>query len=61
MSVLYNHGYWSAEGAVRRYARGLVGAGVPAAVSPYPEWEDEGRVREALRESHRRFSLRRIL
>jgi hypothetical protein len=60
MSVLENHGYWSAERAVRRYAPGMAGAGVPAAVSPYPEWEDEGRVREALRESHKRFSWRRV-
>ena len=60
MDVLENHGYWSTERAVRRYAPGLVGAGVPAAVGPYPEWEDEGRVREALRESHKRFSWRRV-
>lgn len=60
MSVLENHGYHSADYAVRNWVPRHVPAGAPAAVTPYPEWREEGRVREELRDSGKRVSLRRI-
>jgi NTE family protein len=60
MSVLENHGYWSAERSVRKHDPDLIAGSIVAAASPYPQWLDEARVRRALRDSHKRLSLRRL-
>jgi NTE family protein len=60
MAVLENHGYWAAERAISKHQPGLVRAGAPEAASPYPEWNDEAKVRRELRDSHQRIALRRI-
>jgi NTE family protein len=51
--VLANHGYFSCEDGL--HAGGLGDADVPGLQWPYPAWQDEARVRQALRHSHRRF------
>lgn len=52
--VLENHGYVLTEAAVRAHAPALpVADPLPYRV-PHPEWMDEARVRQALRESHKR-------
>ena len=61
MSVLENHGYFAAERSIRKHAPDLVGADAAPARAPYPAWTDEATVRRELRDSARRFSLRRIL
>jgi NTE family protein len=59
MSVLENHGYLTADQSIQRYLRGLV---TPAPVHPpYPQWLDEAKARKALRNSHKRFSVVRLL
>jgi NTE family protein len=56
--VLENHGYFAANRSIARY---LAAPPVtPAPLSPpHPDWLDENKVRQALRDSHRRVSLRR--
>lgn len=61
MYVLENHGYFSADYAVRRNLPDLVPPGAKSPVAPYPEWMDEPKVRAAMATSHKRFSLRRWL
>jgi NTE family protein len=51
--VLANHGYFSCEAGL--LADGLADPEAPAARWPFPDWQDEARVRRALRASHRRF------
>ena len=51
--VLANHGYFSCETGL--HGGGLGEADAPAPAWPYPQWQDEARVRQALRHSHRRF------
>ena len=51
--VLVNHGYFSCEAGL--VADGLADPTGPAPAWPFPEWQDEARVRRALRASHRRF------
>jgi len=51
-SVLQNHGYLLAEAAIKRHASTLVAQSGPLQV-PYPEWMDEAKVRNALKESHK--------
>lgn len=58
--VLINHGYTVADGRVGRGLEALT-AGAPAAQVPYPEMMDPAAVTAALKESHRRFSLWRLL
>jgi NTE family protein len=60
MSVLENHGYWSAEQSVRKHDSELISAGGLGPASPYPEWTDEMQVRRELWDSHKRFSPRRL-
>jgi len=60
MSVLENHGYFLADRKIRRYAPQLLGQNPPAARTPYPEWQDEQKVRAALRSSGKRLSLSRF-
>ncbi len=49
--VLENHGYLMADIAVRKHLAGLVVDGPPPS-PPYPDWLDEARARDALKESH---------
>jgi NTE family protein len=51
--VLVNHGYFSCEAGL--VADGFGDPEAPLARWPYPDWQDESRVRRALRGSHRRF------
>lgn len=51
--VLANHGYFSCEAGL--LADGVGDPNGPPASWPFPEWQDEARVRRALRASHRRF------
>jgi NTE family protein len=51
--VLVNHGYFSCEAGL--VADGFGDPAAPAARWPYPDWQEEARVRRALRGSHRRF------
>jgi NTE family protein len=58
-AVLQNHGYLLADAAIQRHVAGLLPSPVPPVRVPYPEWMDEGRVREALKDSGRRKTLGR--
>jgi NTE family protein len=51
--VMVNHGYFSCEAGL--LADGFGDPDAPAARWPYPAWQEEARVRRALRHSHRRF------
>lgn len=61
MSVLENHGYFAADRKLRKYVPELVALGSHEAKAPYPGWMNETRVREALKNSHRRFLPRRLV
>lgn len=58
--VLENHGYIVADHAVRKYLSQLIPEDPPATAAPHPEWLDEAKVRKALKDSHKRFSIRRL-
>ena len=58
--ILENHGYCVAEHRVREKAPHLLPADPAQAVPPHPEWMDEAAARAALRDSHKRFSIRRL-
>lgn len=58
-AVLENHGYWLADAAIERYAPSLLGPDAPPARAPYPDWMDESRVRQALKDSGKRKILGR--
>lgn len=60
-AVLENHGYYAAERALRRYLPAVIPVGATEARPPYPEWVDEEKVRRALRSSHRRVVLGRLV
>jgi NTE family protein len=51
IGVLENHGYLLADIALRKHARGLVKGEAPEPRPPYPDWLDEARAANALRES----------
>jgi NTE family protein len=59
--ILENHGYWAAEEQVSLRLPLLVSSGAPGAKAPHPKWMDPQEVRHALRRSHRRLSLMRML
>jgi len=61
MSVLENHGYFAAERSLRRHQASLIPADAAPPVSPYPEWEDEAKVRRALRNSGKLLQAGRLL
>jgi NTE family protein len=52
-AVLENHGYLLTDAAVASHAIDLVSAPAPVAV-PNPQWMDEARVRDALKDSRKR-------
>lgn len=58
--VLENHGYIVADHALRNYLQELIFRDAPPARAPHPEWLDETKVRAALKDSHKRFSIRRF-
>jgi len=58
--ILINHGYTVADWRLGRRLSALTGELPPAEV-PYPEMMEAGVVVAALKDSHRRFSLRRML
>lgn len=59
-AVLENHGYLLVEAAINSHASELVKIEDAPLSVPHPEWMDEGRVKKALADSHKRFSLKRI-
>ncbi len=61
MCVLENHGYCNADYQVRSEMGELVGATPRAAVAPYQEWMSEDAARDALRDSGKRFTVKRIV
>lgn len=60
MKVLENHGYLLTAAVLRR-RRPELDNGAAAANAPHPCWMDEHRVRKALRRSHKRFVLKRLI
>jgi NTE family protein len=58
--ILENHGYFVADRAIRTYLPQLIAPASPPACAPHPEWLDEAKVRSALKDSSKRFSLRRL-
>jgi NTE family protein len=64
MSILENHGYFNADFRMRHELHQLLESNVgPESLrpkAPYPEWMDEVRVREALKNSNRRFLPSRL-
>jgi NTE family protein len=64
--ILENHGYWSMEDqfrqpAVRDRLAAVVDHNPPEASWPWEDWINEDKVRQALRKSHKRFSISRLL
>ena len=60
IKVLVNHGYVLANVAIERHQEELVDVSpMPPLSIPYPEWMDDGKVRSALRKSHKRKLLGR--
>lgn len=58
-AVLENHGYLLADAALRKHVQTLVPAPVPPVQIPHPEWMDEGRAKDALKDSSKRKLLGR--
>lgn len=58
-AVLMNHGYLLGEAAVRRHLPAMIAPNAEPLRIPYPEWMDEGRVGDALKNSHKRKLLGR--
>ncbi len=58
-AVLENHGYLMADAAIQRHVRDLLPSPVPGLRVPHPDWMNEDRVREALKDSGRRTLLGR--
>ena len=53
-AVLENHGYFLADVAVRRHVSHLMPAPVPELEPPHPDWLDEKKVKDALKDSNKR-------
>ncbi len=53
ISILENHGYLLTDAAIKRWVPDLLPESVPPLVIPHPEWMDEAKAREALKNSHR--------
>ena len=56
-SVLENHGYTLADAAIRVHVPQLLPAQPPALTIPHPEWMDEAKVQDALKDSGKRSVL----
>lgn len=60
IKVLINHGYVLADTAVRKHQPQLIGVSpVPELEVPHPQWMDEAKVRDALKQSCKRTLLGR--
>jgi NTE family protein len=55
IEVLENHGYSLAEAAIRKHLSEFIAPDALPFALPHPAWGDEQKVRQALRESHRRL------
>ncbi|MGQ0714558.1 MAG: patatin-like phospholipase family protein [Gemmatimonadaceae bacterium] len=53
-AVLENHGYFLADVAVRRHVSPLMPVPAPELRPPHPDWLDEKKVRDALKDSNKR-------
>ena len=51
MGVLENHGYLMTDVALRKHGEGIVPGALPEPAVPHPDWMDEMRAANALRES----------
>lgn len=60
IAVLENHGYLLANRIIRKYLPQFYPDPAPALDVPHPEWMDYVQIRCMLRDSHSRFSWRRI-
>lgn len=58
-AVLENHGYLMADAAIQRHVSDLLPSPPPAMRIPHPDWMDEDRVRQALKDSGKRRLLGR--
>ena len=58
--ILENHGYCVTEHRVREKAPHLLPQEPAPATPPHPDWMDEAKARAALRDSHKRISIRRL-
>lgn len=56
-SVLENHGYTLADAAIQTHVPQLLPAQPPKLAIPYPNWMDEAKVKEALKDSGKRSFL----
>lgn len=52
IDVLENHGYQIAEAAIQTHIPALIGTDAAGFSTPHPEWMDEPRVENALKDSH---------
>ena len=61
IQILENHGYILAEVAIQNHLHHLITPNPQPFQPPHPAWLEEGAVRQALRDSDKRFSLVKIL
>ncbi len=65
MSILENHGYFNADYRIRYEMSNLMQPDIkPELLSPkapYPQWMAEDKVRSALKDSHQRFVISRLM
>lgn len=60
IAVLENHGYLLANRVIKHHAPGLANTSA-SLTAPHQEWLDDAKIRLALANSHKRFSMQRIL
>ncbi len=60
ISILENHGYLLADAAIQEYEKDLISVDAPLSI-PHGNWMDEEKVRHALKNSHKRITLQRII
>jgi len=63
MSVLENHGYFAADAGIKKRLVGSewLGNPIPKLKPPHEDWTDEEKVKKAMKSSHQRISLNRLL
>jgi len=60
IAILENHGYLLAEAAIKEYMLHLIRISAPLLI-PHSQWMDKDKVKSALKESHKRVTLKRFL
>jgi NTE family protein len=61
ISVLENHGYMLSCRRLEKYCKDFYKSDVPSINWPNPDWQDEKKAREAMKDSSKRFVLKRML